>query len=217
MNIRSLLQLTLFLDRQLSWRKKELTALKFWVENAEENFRNTVLRASLCLLYAHWEGFIRDAATGYVRFVAQQGLKFRDVTPNLVALGLKAEIQTAGRSNLATFHTDLTQKIMGAQEEDFVLAWDRAIDTESNLNSKVLREVLCVVGVGSEEYDSKGQIIDERLVKNRNSIAHGRGVRIDQEDYDDLHDFVLQMLDLFRNDLETAAEEGNYKRDLTTL
>ena len=75
MNIGSLLQLTRSLDRQLSWRKKELTALKFWVENGEENVRNTIIRASLCLLYAHWEGFIKEAATRYVCFVAQQGLK----------------------------------------------------------------------------------------------------------------------------------------------
>ena len=212
MNIRSLYQLTRFLDRQLSWRKKELTALKFSAENSRENFRNTILRASLCLLYAHWEGFIKDAATGYVCFVARQGLKFRDVGPNLVALGLRAEIQNAGRSNLATFHTALTQKIMGPQEDDFFPAWDRAIDTESNLNSKVLREILCVVGIRNDEYLSKGPIIDERLVKNRNSIAHGQGVSINQEEYNDLHDLIMYMLDLFRNDLETAAETCNYRR-----
>ena len=217
MNIRSLYQLTQFLDRQLSWRKRELTALKFSAEHAGENLRNTILRASLCLLYAHWEGFIKDAATGYVCFVAQQGLKFRDVAPNLVALGLRTEIQNAGRSNLATFHTDLTQKIMGPQEDDFVPAWDRAIDTQSNLNSKVLREILCVVGVRSDEYLSKGPVIDERLVKNRNSIAHGQGVSINQQDYNDLHDLVVHMLDLFRNDLETAAETCNYRRNPTTL
>ena len=37
MNTGSLLRLSRSLDRQLSWRKKELTALKFWVENGEEN------------------------------------------------------------------------------------------------------------------------------------------------------------------------------------
>ena len=212
MNTRSLDSLIQFLDRQLSWRKRELTALKFSSEHAEENFRNTFLRASLCLLYAHWEGFIREAATGYVRFVARQGLKFRDVTPNLVALGLKTEIQNAGRSNLATFHTNLTQRIMGTQEDDFAPAWDRAIDTQSNLDSKVLREVLCVVGVRGDAYFSKGPIIDERLVKNRNSIAHGRGVSINQEDYNELHELVVYLLDLFRDDLETAAETGSYLR-----
>ena len=73
-----------------------------------------------------------------------------------------------------------------------------------------------MVGVGNEKYISKRQIIDERLVKNRHSIAHGRGVKIDQEDYDNLHDLVVQMLDLFRDDLETSAENGNYKRNPTT-
>ncbi len=217
MNGRSLESLNQFLDRQLSWRKRELTALKFSSEQAEENFQNTILRASICLLYAHWEGFIKEAATGYVRFVARQGLKFKDVTPNLVALGLKSEIQSAGRSNLATFHTNLIQRIMGPQEDDFLPAWDGAIDTQSNLDSKVLREILCLVGVTGDAYLSKGQFIDERLVKNRNSIAHGRGVSINQEDYNELHELVVYMLDLFRDDLESAAETSSYLRNSTTF
>ena len=73
-----------------------------------------------------------------------------------------------------------------------------------------------MVGVSSDEYLSKGQIIEERLVKNRHSIAHGRGVNIEQDDYDNLHDLVVELLDLFRNDLETAAEQGQYKRNPTT-
>ena len=212
MRIPSLYHLNDFLDTQLSWRKKELTTLKLAVGNARTSSLNTLLRAAVCLLYSHWEGFIKEAATGYICFVALQGLKFRDVTPNLVALGLRAEIQNAGRSNLSTLHTDLTQKMMGSQDEPFRPNWDEAINTESNLNSKVLREVLCAVGVNNAEYISKGPIIDERLVMNRNSIAHGQGVVISRDDYDDLHDMILQMLDLFRNDVENAAVLGSYKR-----
>ena len=212
MRIPSLYHLNDFLDTQLSWRKKELTTLKLAVGNARTSSLNTLLRAAVCLLYSHWEGFIKEAATGYICFVALQGLKFRDVTPNLVALGLRAEIQNAGRSNLSTLHTDLTQKMMGSQDEPFRPNWDEAINTESNLNSKVLREVLCAVGVNNAEYISKGPIIDERLVMNRNSIAHGQGVVIGRDDYDDLHDMILQMLDLFRNDVENAAVLGSYKR-----
>ena len=212
MRIRSLYHLNEFLDTQLSWRKKELTALKLAVGNARTSSLNTLLRAAVCLLYSHWEGFIKEAATGYICFVALQGLKFRDVTPNLVALGLRGEIQNAGRSNLSTLHTDLTQKMMGNQDEPFRPNWDEAINTESNLNSKVLREVLCAVGVNDAKYISKGLIIDERLVMNRNSIAHGQGIVISRDDYDDLHDMILQMLDLFRNDVENAAVLGSYKR-----
>ena len=71
---------------------------------------------------------------------------------------------------------------------------------------------MCVVGIEDAEYISKGPIIDERLVKNRNSIAHGQGVLIDQDEYDELHEIVIQMLDLFRNHIENAAVRGTYKR-----
>ena len=212
MRIRSISQLGEFLDTQLSWRKKELTALKLSVGSARTSNQNAMLRASLCLLYAHWEGFIKEAATSYVCFVALQGLKFRDVTPNLVALGLRSEIQKAGQSNLATSHTDLAQRIMGRQDEPFRPDWNNAIDAGSNLSYLRLRQVLCVVGIEDAEYISKGPIIDERLVKNRNSIAHGQGVLIDQDEYDELHEIVIQMLDLFRNHIENAAARGTYRR-----
>ena len=213
MRIRSLIELNDFLDTQLSWRKRELTNLKFAVGDARTSHRGMMLRAAICLLYSHWEGFIKEAATGYVCFVALRGLKFREVAPNLVALGWRADIQKAGRSNLATLHTELTQKMMGEQEETFRPNWDAAIDVESNLNSKALQQVLCVVGINREEYMTKGPVIDERLVKNRNGIAHGQGVTIDEDDYDDLHDFVVQMLNLFRNDIENSAVLETYKRD----
>ena len=212
MRIRSLHELNDFLDTQLSWRKKELTDLKFAVQRARRSHRNMMLRAAICLLYSHWEGFIKEAATSYVCFVALRGLKFQEVAPNLVALGWRAEIQSAGRSNLATLHTELTRRIIGGQEETFRPNWDTAIDARSNLDSKVLHEVLCVVGINREEYTSRGPVIDERLVKNRNGIAHGQGVTIEQDDYDQLHDIVVQMLDLFRNDIENAAAQGAYQR-----
>ena len=66
-----------------------------------------------------------------------------------------------------------------------------------------------MVGVSSDKYLSKEQIIEERLIKNRHSIAHGRGVNIDQEDYDDLHVLVVELLDLFRDDLENSGRKGS--------
>lgn len=112
MRIRSLDQLVQFLDDELAWRKKELTTLKFMLGKSRKRESVLLLRAALCVLYAHWEGFVKAAATSYVSFVSTRGLRYRDLTPNFVALGLRREISEAGLSNLPTVHTTLATKLM---------------------------------------------------------------------------------------------------------
>lgn len=212
MNIRSVVDLMRILDRHLAWRKKELSSLKFVVDGAQVAERNTVLRAAICLLYAHWEGFVKEAATAYVCFVASQGLKVSDVTPNLVALGLRSDIQRAGVSTSATVHTNLARKFMGGQDAWFSPNCDSAINTRSNLNSDALVEVLCIVGIDAAAYEDEAPTIDKRLLKNRNAVAHGEGIPIDPDDYESLHGTVLRLISTFRDDIETAAGERKYRR-----
>ena len=80
------------MDDELAWRKRELTTLKHMVERARSHEKVFLLRAAVCVLYAHWEGFVKAAATSYASFVDAQGLRYRDLAPNFVALGLRAEI-----------------------------------------------------------------------------------------------------------------------------
>ena len=86
MSIRTLIELGEFLDSELSWRKKELTTLRFLVRRTRRHEVNALLRAAICMLYAHWEGFVKAAATGYVCYVNTRRLKYRELSPNFVAL-----------------------------------------------------------------------------------------------------------------------------------
>ena len=200
------------LERSLAWRKKELTNLKFTVSNAHDQRRPMLLRAALCLLYAHFEGFIKDAATEYIRFVASQGLLLQDVTTNFVALGFRSYIIVAGSSRRPTLHTDLVDRVLNEQSQPFSPPWVDAVETGSNLDSRRLEDVLRLVGVDPTGYLSKGHLLDERLLKNRNAIAHGRGMPIGAEDYDELHDVVIFLIDQFRDDLEQAVISSSYLR-----
>ena len=132
------------LDGYLTWRRRELTTLKFLVDGGVLDQRAAVLRAAICLLYAHWEGYVREAATAYVRFVASLGLKLGDVSTHFVALALRSDIRQAGQTRKATLHTDLANKFLHGQGEIFRPNWRKAVDTDSNLNSDALVEILCL-------------------------------------------------------------------------
>ena len=57
-------------------------------------------------------------------------------------------------------------------------------------------------------------VIDTKLLKTRNEIAHGEYSVFDREEYVELHREVIDMLDLFRNQIENAAINQDYMRNL---
>ena len=212
MRIRSLTQLIEALDDDLAWRKRELTTVNFLLENPRQHQREPLLRAAICLLYAHWEGFVKTAATSYVSFVAHQGLRYRDLTPNFVALGLRREIREAGQSNRPHIHTELARRLMADLSERASIAWQSSVNTRSNLNSETLREILALLGLDEREYLYKGPLLDKKLLENRNRVAHGERAEIDHDDYDLLHSEIIQLADWFSTDVKNAAVTGQFRR-----
>ena len=49
----------------------------------------------------------------------------------------------------------------------------RAIDTKSNLTSKVFANIANSLDIATVAYETKFNLIDESLVRRRNEIAHG--------------------------------------------
>ena len=213
MRVRSLTELTQFLDDELAWRKKELTTLKVLLDKSRRQHETVLLlRAAICLLYAHWEGFVKAAATGYLSYVATRGLRYQDLTPNFVALGLWSDISQAGESNLPTLRTALMTRLISGLSERARINWEQSIDAGSNLNFKTLNEIMCAVGLDSKEYLLKKPIIDQRLLANRNAIVHGeRRPEIGPDDYAGLNDDIVQLVERFRTDIENAAATNSFR------
>ena len=212
MRIRTIAQLVEVLDNDLAWRKRELTTVKFMLANRRTHQTEPLLRAAICLLYAHWEGFVNTAATGYVTFVANQGLRYRDLTPNFVALGLRREILEAGRSDRPTIHTGLAAKLMSDLSDRAEIDWRNAAKTGSNVNSETLKEILVLLGLEERDYLSKGPLLDKKLLANRNRIAHGERADVEPADYDGLQSEIIELVERFNTDVQNAAATRRFRR-----
>ena len=92
------------------------------------------------------------------------------------------------------------------------LDWEHSVDTHSNLNANALTEILCLLGLNGQEYLLKRQLLDQRLVMNRNLVAHGKRVEIELDDYSGLHDEIIQLVQKFRTDVENAAATEDFRR-----
>ena len=86
------------------------------------------------------------------------------------------------------------------------------IEMKSNLSSEVLREIIYMLGLDYRDYETKAKLIDETLLKNRNNIAHGKYLLMDDEEFIDLHRAIVDLIDLFSNQISNAAITKAYKR-----
>ncbi len=79
------------------------------------------------------------------------------------------------------------------------------IDTESNLSSTVLREIIWCLDLSYDSFEIKEKLIDEKMLAKRNHIAHGEYLEIDSQDVIDLRNEILALMIEFKNQIENSA------------
>ncbi|MFD2724631.1 MAE_28990/MAE_18760 family HEPN-like nuclease [Hyunsoonleella rubra] len=211
MKIRTTEELYNKLSEDLSWRKKELTLFKSRIDTADEKRLNSEIRAGIVMLYSHWEGFIKNATSYYLIYVKQLKLNYSDLAPCLLTLSLKSKLLEFNNNynheeNLKFvdfFQNNLNQRAFWNLE--------KAVDTKSNLNSEVLQNILSVVGISFHDFELKSNLIDEKLVKNRNTIAHGNYLSFTKNDYKNLHAEIVGMVNNIFNQITNLAVLKKYK------
>ncbi len=206
-------QLCDFIDADLIWRKRELTQFKFLLESSagRDDRRVALLRSALTLLYAHWEGFVKTAGSGYLEFVASQRLRFEELSANFLALASRKLLNSAAGSKKIRLHIDVAQFFRTGVTGKSVLPYRNGISTKANLSSEVLRDIVETLGLEFAPFETKIHLIDESLLRSRNTIAHGEYLVIDEDHYGDIADNVLNMMESFRTQLENAAVLGQFK------
>ena len=214
MKIRSLGELVDYLGRDLGWRRRELTTIRLRISRDRSHQRIASLRSGVCLLYAHWEGFVRKAGQAYIRFVNSRGLRMADLSEGLLTLALRGRISRCEQSKKISVRMELVSFLLSDMSEDARLPLSNAIATRANLNTQQFREILDMLGLDPAEYLKKTGLIDGRLIRWRNGIAHGDRIDVEEQDYVALHDGVIMLLDRFRTDLENAAVTGAFRRRL---
>ncbi|BAY16489.1 hypothetical protein NIES21_23180 [Anabaenopsis circularis NIES-21] len=211
MKIRTLEQLSDKLAAELAWRKIELSALKAMIDlkSFSSGKQKALLRSGVTMLYAHLEGFIKVAANSYLEFVAMQSLPYNQLSNNFVALAMKDKLDQASQTNKATIYNEVAEFFMDKLTERSIIKYENRIAT-SNLSSSVFKEIVCMLGLNYSFYESKEVLIDERLLKKRNMIAHGNYLDIDEEQYDELHIQIIGIMDNFRNQIDNCASTKQY-------
>jgi hypothetical protein len=195
------------------WRKREISEFKTLVSmQTTSAHRKTVLcRSGTALLYAHWEGFVKKSGTYFLEYVSNQRLTIAELKCNFVAIIVKGKFEKASASKKQSAFNDTVDYIIKNRNTRARIPFKNIIDTQSNLSSNVLEEILWCLGLEGAEFSTKKNLIDKKLVSRRNHIAHGEYIDINADDFVDLAENVLELLNIFRNLLENSAATNLYK------
>ncbi|MGW6146825.1 MAE_28990/MAE_18760 family HEPN-like nuclease [Bacillus mycoides] len=219
-------QFDIFLQDDMSWRKKEISELFFL---AKLNNNEALLKSLILILYAHWEGYIKKSSKLYIKYVVEEKIKIQELTMNFKAIAMK-EVAKACMEN--------TESISLAKEFDFLKQTnsidnrkfkvrididndeeDSIITTQHNLKPKVLKNIINILGC---EYGAvlkaRENYINSSLLANRNAIGHGSKFNHDLQldfalnvnDIAKLKDFILTVLDFFTEILINYKEKKFY-------
>jgi hypothetical protein len=213
MSIRTPEQLSDAVSADLIWRKKELAAVRFFVDSGSlaPDRQKVLMRSSMALLYAHWEGFIKTASRAYVEFVQFQRQRYDELATNFVALGARGILSRASATAKLAVHMELVEFFTNRFTERAQLPYREGISTKWNLSAEVFREINDSLGFDYRKYETKDHLIDVRLLKARNSIAHGEYLLIDVDDYRQVSEQVIEMMNSFRTDIDNAVVLRRYR------
>ena len=89
-------------DSETAWRKKELSSISSNIATSKKAAKITALRAGIALLYAHWEGLIKNLATYYLCYVSFQNCRYDELKCNFMALSINKEIKLFKESKKAS-------------------------------------------------------------------------------------------------------------------
>lgn len=209
--IRTLTHLQEVLDSEMAWRIREVSTFRL-ASKREGVEQQTLIRAGVAMVYAHWEGFIKAASEHYLNFVNNQGHRYRELKTCFVVFGMKNRLALLGDSRKSKSSIEALEFVFSEMEKPAKMALGSAINTESNLTSSVFSNIAQSIDIAIDQYETKFKLIDESLVNRRNSIAHGEYLDLKSAQFIDLVDEVLTLMRLYKNDLENAASQASYKR-----
>ncbi|WP_186031549.1 MAE_28990/MAE_18760 family HEPN-like nuclease [Burkholderia gladioli] len=208
-DIHTLVQLQDALDKEMGWRRKEILA--FGVASKKNGPDAAFfIRAGVALLYAHWEGFIKSASEHYLNYVQHQGHTYRELKSCFAIFGLKGKLHLLSVSRKSLANIEAFDFILSELGRHANLNMSMAIDTESNLTSKVFANIAASLDIDTSNYETRFNLIDESLVGLRNKVAHGEYLRLGGREFGELVGEMLEIMGWYKTDLMNAAAQAKY-------
>lgn len=198
-------------DADLNWRRKELSDIKLAIRNTTENSRPALLRALITMTYAHWEGYVRMCATKYFQYLSIRKMPYKDFEKQILINNYLVRLDAffQNKHNVRD-RCNFIEEILESKDNRFSYVNPQLIDTKSNLNTDVIRDLCVICGIDTSYFEEKRSFIDIILLKRRNAIAHGQQEVIGESEIDDIVGDAIALMVAFKSLLENKVYTKAY-------
>lgn len=159
------------ITNDLDWRESEIASMRLFLAGSSLNKaqEKVLLRAAWALLYAHYEGFCKNALTIFYDHILSLPIVCQDLPHATRVFALRRilrEMRSIPESNLLD-RIERFGVVHSAKSPEFP-----EIETDSNLWPRKLKILLIEADLSTNIVD-KHELKLKTLVARRNSIAHG--------------------------------------------
>jgi hypothetical protein len=191
------------INKQLSLRKKEIAMFRLILANKNSQYeKNIINRLIIPQLYSHYEGFIKTASVLFLKYIQSTYNPDNILPDNIFAVFVREKIKKYSESNKCSDHVELIKSVRNIPAR-IVFNPEKVIDTHQNLKAKHLKEIMFICGISFDVYwEAKSFFIDNILLKNRNSIAHGELNQVDDVTLDQCMSDVTEIIEQYKIRLE---------------
>ncbi len=171
----SLLQITQEeISDNLDKRRFEITNLRRVLLNyAGKPLESTVVRMAIPLLYANWEGYVKEVCQLYLEYIERSGTKNRELKADLLGYLWSSSLRPL--SGGLNFEKKKTIAELALHRMDDCVEFsisERNINTKANLNFDVLKDIADHLCFNISLLSTYKRHLNA-LVNLRNNIAHG--------------------------------------------
>ena len=205
-------EFTAHITSDLTWRIREISDVRSTASAALPPVSRAILRASVPLMYAHWEGHVSLVSRTYMDFLARRRLRYSSLKE---CFRLNAFFATIRRMTQTRFsHPEqiaFLTSVINSGEAQFRHVDQDVLSSRSNLNSEVLQDLCCLLSLDIRQFENDFDFLDKILLYRRNNIAHGQFIEIDVSMLRDMSDRVIEMMRKFNNLVDNEVNLQGYR------
>lgn len=194
------------IERDWNWRQRELTFFKQALSRVDGYQKDTMARAGILLLYAHWEGFIKHISQKFLDCFANENI---NTVPEYVLISHLARMSDTFEPKYPKFERAYHLIHCLTDDSQICPTLNQVISAESNLDSKNLKKIAESVGASFSEFETRLQFIDYNFVGVRNAIAHGEGRKFTEKEFLDLENDITTLMNVFKKNIIDSAVYAN--------
>jgi hypothetical protein len=197
-------------------RREEISLIQHVVANeAGTILEQTASIMALPVLYAHWEGFVKEVVGEYIEFVEKQDLAPAQAHPTIFSFAMRKRLNGLIESGSVDKMTEFATWIVSSAAQP-VRFEDKIIATGGNLSYNKLKDLCDRLKIDIVRLHEDEKKIDA-LVNRRNNIAHtGRPMKLHRSNVAEDAALVLRLIETFEAILKECVESEWYRLKVPT-